>query len=287
MTMTTTNTTTTTSPTSSWTSELKVKQLKQLVALIPSSSSSAYSNVGCCVERSDLEELVQTYYGSSRDAQSTLYTVASLQRVLSQDRNVLNFEEYTVSDRHKQRLQELAKVAPELYDNPAITPRSQWFNHPKYYENSQMPPFHVHFRQELQATLQYLYQAFNGSESSSDVQRLSNIRSAQRYFASCMRGLNGHVSIEEYACFPLYEQIFPSVKLRFLYDDHYELHQKEDLVKQAFNTFLGDTEINCDRIEIIKLIKVVLDFDDHLMRHLGEEEELVVPLSLTSKPVHF
>ena len=78
-----------------------------------------------------------------------------------------------------------------------------------------------------------------------------------------------------------------SVKLQFLYDDHHELHQKERHVKNAFNNFLGQKEINCDPMEIIKLIDIVLDFDDHLMQHLGEEEELVVPLSLTNKPVHF
>ena len=188
--------------------------MKQLVALIPPSSSKSHEG---CVERSDLENLVESYYESSNEAQSILTTITNLQRVLSQDRNKLNFEEYTVSDRHKQRLEELAKIAPELYDNPTITPRSTWFNHPKYYDNSQMPPFHVHFRQEIQTTLQYLYQALNNSgERSSDVQKLLNIQSAQRYFNGCMRGLNGHVSIEEYACFPLYQKIFPIRQITIL-----------------------------------------------------------------------
>jgi len=34
-------------------------------------------------------------------------------------------------------------------------------------------------------------------------------------------------------------------------------------------------------------LTLVLNFDDQLMTHLGEEEEIVVPMSLTEKPIWF
>ena len=41
------------------------------------------------------------------------------------------------------------------------------------------------------------------------------------------------------------------------------------------------------RDQILNTLEVFLAFDDVLVAHLGEEEEIVVPMSLTDKPVHF
>ena len=101
-----------------------------------------------------------------------------------------------------------------------------------------------------------------------------------------MRGLNGHVSIEEYACFPLYQQVYPAVKLDFLVDDHKELHRAEEHVVKTLRNLQNDAGGKDDEL-ILSALEVVLDFDDHLMAHLGEEEEIVVPLSLTDKPIWF
>ena len=272
---------------SAWASEFEIKQLKLLSKLIPSSSAAA------CLERSDLEALVHGHYNSRDQAQSTLHTLSKIQQVLAQDRGNVNFTEYTPSSRHEQRLEHLRKIAPELYDNPTITPRSTWFSHPMYRRNSQMPPFHVHFRQELQTTVAYLYDALTLASSTADhhKQIARKVESASRYFHACMRGLNGHVSIEEYACFPLYQEAFPNVNLKFLCEDHRELHQSEAQVGQALDDFLKQMESKKDNEhrtgQLLELLGIVLDFDEHLMQHLGEEEELVVPLSLTDRPIHF
>ena len=117
------------------------------------------------------------------------------QLVLSQDRGVLNFERYKPSQEHVRRMQSLAESAPELYNNPSITPRSKWFSHPRYHQNSQMPPFHVHFRQEMQGVIQYLVKAYSSGDPPKSV--TSHIRRAHSTFVGSMRGLNGHVSIEE------------------------------------------------------------------------------------------
>ena len=205
--------------------------------------------------------------------------VERAQQVLSQDRGVLNFENYQPSQQHLHRMQYLAESVPELYNNSTITPRSTWFSHPRYHQNSQMPPFHVHFRQEMQGVIHYLVKAYNGDPSKPPT---DNIRRSHSTFVGSMRGLSGHVSIEEYACFPLYKETFPNVDLKCLYQEHNHLHELETAVKNS----LADLLENPTK-DVVSTLEVVLDYDDKLMAHLGEEEEIVVPMSLTEKQIWF
>ena len=283
----------------SWTASIKVAEMKQVLKAVPEAAH--------CVERSELETLVSRRFSSLDDFQAALNAqqaneeheatrikplLARVQQVLSQDRQTLNFEHYTTSDEHKQRLQELATVAPELYDNSSITPRSKWFQHPRYRQNSQMPPFHVHFRYELQDVVRYVYEAYSASDARRQSQALQK---AHSLFQRSMRGLNGHVSIEEYACFPIYKDLYPHMDLQFLYADHQHLHATEQhvertlrgLLKQSSQQPSGASIIMIPREELVSVLETVLDFDDMLMTHLGEEEEIVVPMSLTDKDFFF
>ena len=203
-----------------------------------------------------------------------------IEQVLAQDRHVLNFEHYTPSPEHVQRMETLAKLAPELYDNPDITPRSKWFQHARYHQNSQMPPFHVHFRTETQAVIHMLYKALQVPES-----QQQSIRRAAHIFQSSMRGLQGHVSIEEYACFPLYQQTYPHVDVSFLTNDHKDLHKQEETTQKELSELSLQSSPSKQAIQ--ETLGVVLDFDQHLLAHLGEEEEIVVPMSLTEKSIFF
>ena len=56
---------------------------------------------------------------SARQQQQLQQTKRVVQIVLAQDRQVENFVHYTVSDQHAKRMQRLAQLAPELYDNAA------------------------------------------------------------------------------------------------------------------------------------------------------------------------
>ena len=282
----------------SWISKLNIGEMKEMVRGMPEAKS--------CLEKADLRNLVASKFQSLEDykakqgmdgssaasASTRLATLKTkIQSVLSQDRGVLNFEQYTPGKDHRERIKKLAKVAPELYDNPSITPRSKWFQHPRYRQNSQMPPYHIHFRQEMQEVLRCLYQAYVASDSSS---RRQELRRASSIFHGSMRGLNGHVSIEEYACFPTYKSLHPHADIQFLYTDHEDLHQAETKFSNALTGLLEapppqqqQQQQSFSRDQLLNVLEGFLEFDDHLMSHLGEEEEIVVPMSLTEKNVHF
>jgi hypothetical protein len=206
-------------------------------------------------------------------------------RVLAQDRGLLNFPHYTVSEAHRQRLDQLRRQAPNLYDNPVISPRHTWFTHPRWHENSQMPPFHVHYRQEMQEVVRCLYEACKQEQQTT----LKWIRRATQIFRHSMQGLHGHVNIEEYACFPLYQREFPHIDFTFLYEDHKDLHDAEVTVYKALEDAATAASTSTARptTALQKALQVTLEFDAHLLRHLGEEEEIVVPLSLTEKDIWF
>ena len=273
-----------------WTASLKVGELKEVLRSVPEASH--------CLERSELEQLVENRFGSLEEFQAALQRqpkapnvdttilTKKIQTILSQDRNILNFEDYTTSETHQKRMKDLAQVAPELYDNPAITPRSKWFSHSRFRQNSQMPPFHVHFRHELQGVVRSLSEAYNVAVNGSDVAKVRHlIQRADRMFQGSMRGLNGHVSIEEYACFPTYQSLYPHVPIQFLVEDHEHLHTTEAKVTRALRNISNKQNIAVE--DLLSVLTTVVEFDDMLMSHLGEEEEVVVPMSLTEKNVHF
>ena len=186
-------------------------------------------------------------------------------------------------------MKNLASAVPELYNNPDITPRSKWFNHPRWHQNSQMPPFHVHFRVELQSVIQSLHRAYQMVTKGDDNTKMAKqmIQSASSTFRGSMSGLNGHVRIEEYACFPLYKENFPKADISFLYKDHEHLHESEQDVYRAFDELLkGEATFN-NEDALLSALNRLLDFDAELIAHLGEEEELVVPMSLTEKEIWF
>ena len=113
------------------------------------------------------------------------------------------------------------------------------------------------------------------------------IQSASSTFRGSMSGLNGHVRIEEYACFPLYKENFPKADISFLYKDHEHLHESEQDVYRAFDELLkGEATFN-NEDALLSALNRLLDFDAELIAHLGEEEELVVPMSLTEKEIWF
>jgi hypothetical protein len=280
----------------SWVSRLSIREMKQLTQCMPESKQ--------CLERSDFENLIVDNFQSVEECRAALEKNTStsslpsssanpdrltrlkmkVQTVLSQDRGVQNFEHYTPGTDHLSRMKALAQSAPELYDNPDITPRSRWFQHPRYRQNSQMPPFHVHFRQEMQEVLRCLYQAY-AAAASADSSSQHYLRRAAATFHGSMRGLHGHVSIEEYACFPLYKNMYPGIDLQFLYADHKNLHRAEETVADALDTLRQQPTAAPG--QIVDAMEMFLKFDDQLMAHLGEEEELVVPMSLTKRDVFF
>jgi hemerythrin-like domain-containing protein len=93
------------------------------------------------------------------------------------------------------------------------------------------------------------------------------------------------VSIEEYSVFPVYRDCFPEVNIDFLYHDHKSLKEAEHKIVNELEALAQKESVSKD--EIVDCLQQVLDFDDQLMAHLGEEEEIVVPMSLTDQEIWF
>jgi len=142
--------------------------------------------------------------------------------VINDARHMVNYSNYVTSDEHKNRMKTLPKKLR--------IPRDQWFNHKNWPGRVHMPNYHVHFRQTMQQVIKAIVLSF---QTSSVAACRQNIQSALRSFQSLLRSLSGHVSIEERVAFPQMVRAHPNVNLKFLWEDHKELHQDADkLVRQ-------------------------------------------------------
>jgi hypothetical protein len=251
----------------SWIHSRSIKELKVLMSVKGLSWSG--------LERKDIDNLIIEHYPNIEEAADVLSglldeeTLNKLRRILSEDRHSVNFTSYQTSDEHKSRI----STRPARMN----IPREVWFKHPKYPKRHQMPTYHVHFREEMQFVLSLLLSWYQNS-SSRDFTR------AFHQFHGSMEGLHGHVQIEESYFFPQLQSSHPDFDLRFLYQDHQVLHQaeanlKEQLEKISKKLRKGDESIVTNQ-EKLSVLRVAVEFDEVLINHLGEEEEIVVPLCL-------
>jgi iron-sulfur cluster repair protein YtfE (RIC family) len=185
-----------------------------------------------------------------------------------------------------ERIEQAKKEMPLIFDNPDLTRRDNWLQHPNWRKNSQMPPFHVHFRQEVQQSIRYLYQCLVSLSENKKIRAANSASQAYGAFRGCMSGLNGHVSIEEYAVFPQFQKRFPSVDIHFLYQEHQKLHDKEAKTKKTLeklsDSLKGNAGEDVSSYTALDALQELLDFDQDLMAHLGEEEEFIVPMTLST-----
>lgn len=213
----------------------------------------------------------------------------------------IEFVGYTKSAEHAARLEAL----------PAHLriPPSEWRAHPNYKGRFQMPNFHHDFRQELQAIIATLWEevgnagsiqnlaqdvsdhrgsnpeeAEPASDAASKVARAKT--SAQRWraaldvWAGFKQHLDKHVGIEERAIFPSLRAHYPDLNFEFLYEDHKELLASET---DAISKLKLAASRSGDEGAISAALDAVVRFDENFMNHLGEEEEFVVPLCLSTR----
>lgn len=140
-------------------------------------------------------------------------------RVLNENRHVVNYINYVTSDEHKKRM----KTMPKRLQ----IPRDKWFTHKYWHGRIHMPNYHVHFRQDMQEAVKAIVRSF---QTASLASRRQNMEHALRTFRLNLRSLNGHVGIEERSVFPMMVAANPDVDLKFLWEDHKELHNTADKV---------------------------------------------------------
>eukprot|EP00854_Cymbomonas_tetramitiformis_P005190 gene5190-6315_t len=191
--------------------------------------------------------------------------ICQLSAILSEDRHVLNYTNYTVSKEHRARV--------KGFPDSLRIHRSKWFTHPNWAGRMQMPPYHIHYREEMQAVLAQLKDSLDAPSPEKQQQLL---RRAFQYFERSMQGLAGHVNIEEHTVFPKYQRAFPNVDISFLYKDHEHLHEEEGKLRREFER----AKLDDGRQGVLRVVQAALAFDAALNTHLGEEEEIVVPITL-------
>jgi hypothetical protein len=234
--------------------------------------------------------------------------IAELQRRVANgaQRRAQSYTHYVPSLEHVQR----RKMWPKEFQ----IPREQWFTHPNYPKQKQMPTYHVHFREEMFLVLRHTLKglqlimemqlASKSQEERKSAMKMitTQLTTAGQVFAHSMETLSFHVRLEEGHYFPaLQKAVGSSVDLSFLYHDHKELHLAEEKVHEQLRRTEGvlahvqnqppphaHEQMQSDDYE--KLLLAMLSFafaatafDDALLNHLGEEEELVVPISLTRR----
>lgn len=273
-----------------WCSSLSLKELLKLLKIKNLSINNK-------LERNEIEEVIINNISNINEANNLLKLyltndiINKLNHILLQNRHIINFIFYETSEEHKRRLEE-RPIRMNII-------RNEWFNHPNYRKRSQMPSYHVHFREEMQLVLNNLYECYQNNEN--EEYEIKNFLKAYSIFQNSMEGLHFHVQIEERSFFPDLQRKNPDFDLSFLYKDHEHLHEAEDNLKNKFqlierkiksskgkkrnnNDDNDNDNNNNDKILSIEdkseILLLALKFDEVLINHLGEEEEIVVPLCL-------
>ncbi len=149
--------------------------------------------------------------------------------------------------------------------------RNEWPKHPRYPSQVLLIGSHVNFRR-ISKFLVDMARSELEAATAKDVVRQSMSSLFERWQAA-MAG--GHEPYEEYKLYPYLEARF-SVSLASLRRGHEGLDEHRALVREAFAS--GDDELIRTTVE---------QFDEELVCHLDEEEEMVIPLLLELSPEEF
>lgn len=225
---------------------------------------------------------------------------AQLQSILSEDRSTQIFEHYSPSLAHVARMKKLRTVQPEL-----CIPRGEWLSHENWSLNKQMTSYHIPIRSKMQASLVELVSCYDevgregeavdlglGGEEQLEVMR-GRVASAFQAFRMCTMVLGGHAGKEERNTFPAMMHWFPKVDMKDMFDTHEDLDHAADAVGAMFGRLqahldgdggakgdCGSSSSSSAHELLADLVDAALQFDAQLNQHLGEEEELLVPMSL-------
>ena len=206
-----------------------------------------------------------------------------LPKRFNQSRNKVNYTNYEPSLCFLERKKAWPPKIKELT-------RETWWSHKDYHRYPQMPEFHVHFRVETASMMKAIYEAYDFHQKGNRLKRERKMNLAKNTFESSMSTLSFHVAIEERRVFPeMQRKVGNEIDMSFLYEDHESLHKAEEQLKMSLELAcvecvkgVGKDAENDDEVEsaLSQVVSDALAFDTVFMNHLGEEEELVVPITL-------
>ena len=234
-------------------------------------------------------------------------------------RSLVNYPHYEVCEAHKLRLRGLT---PEMriprekwFDHPFYRKQKQMCDYHVHFREEMLQVM-----VGIQGAHNLFLDAGGREEDEANRERaragmMKGLRRTSSIFSKSMEVLNFHVTMEERYLFPEMQKI-SIIDLSFLYQDHKHLHEAEAKVTSALDVLLqhllrtmtarsqeylkqqrsqGQSDSKDDKGDrgdsdedvkggqmFLDLIACALEFDTVFMNHLGEEEEIVMPISLTN-----
>lgn len=203
-------------------------------------------------------------------------TVWRVEEVVLTSRNKLEFLKYVPSAEH---LEYMATACPE----ELRIPRSAWRLHPNNRAVFK-PRNHVNFRQEMQAAMQMMYQAYRLPA----YRTRTVMRTVALIFDDHLQGFI-RVKKEAHKRLPEYAKLFPGVEtgLSRIVAGFESLVAAGDMVSIELEALYaagaaGESDpTTVPQSSIAHALRLLVAYDTALVRQLGEEEEVVVPMELT------
>lgn len=157
-------------------------------------------------------------------------------------------------------------------------PRKDWTGHPQFRGLAEFwLEKHLGFRHLVDHLVVELEAAADGDRDPAALRR-----TVSRFGSMLIRGLHDHHSIEDHHYFPILRDLEPRVVQGFdlLDNDHHALDPWMARVTEEANALIAAP--GALRDESLRLLACLDEFGPFLIRHLTDEEDIVVPIILRS-----
>ena len=233
---------------------------------------------------------------------STLLTdpalVTQLQTILATTYPpTLHVVPYSPPPHHRQRLKHIYATHPAL-----CIPREEWTSHENWSLNKQMTQYHMPIRRVLHKVICGICEGYETQQHSLvnttiddaithtvELPFRQTLSTAHTQFQQLVWILEGHAEREETHLFRRMAEVFPGIDFTTMYTAHRAIDTCIERVQERFGWILqhqsppytnsNPRTTGMDPL-VTQLLTALLALHTHLMDHLNEEEDILVPMSL-------
>ena len=183
------------------------------------------------------------------------------------DRSSVQYYNYESRDKHK-------KFIGALPENLQIK-RKDWTKHKAFDSQTLLIRGHRNFRQSSKRCVELIVSVLKSNKNNK--KSLQSIRTVQNIYYSLMSSLHSHSRYEENKLFKYLEKKY-NVDLSLLLEDHQLIETMEETCKSSLNHIISSKSASKELV--LKALRHFIKFDNNFVRHLGEEESIVIPMLL-------